>query len=364
MKPTASVSMRPVSSRNVFNPKRALPRMSWAPENLFNIWQRSDPDSPKRREADFTRTSFSVFQQRWLAKRLIRGYHGDMIQTKQFERWYLPDRLPIIHENKLDKTAELSKWVEGRERAGGRTLDAKRAKQKERESRSPIGTLMFSQVERRLDVLVFRACFARSVWEARQYVVGGNVKLNGQRVRNPNTLLEPGDIFTVNPRVMQLLQPPAVTAETAEDIEAVEEAETVEAAETGETVTAEATTEGESEPSTSAEASTTAETETGISTPSKPDPNQTYFTLPPYAQPHIFVPAYLLPSYLTCSCVYVRHPTARPGYSEIPSPYDANGTLMSLGWEWFKRKAPRMRTRATRFQAPWSDPKGHLITKK
>lgn len=77
-----------------------------------------------------------------------------------------------------------------------------------------------------------------------------------------------------------------------------------------------------------------------------------FFTLPPYASPHIFVPAYLLPSYLTCSAVYVRHPTARPGYSEIPSPYDAGGELMSLGWEWFKRKAPRMRGRRERWLGP------------
>lgn len=79
---------------------------------------------------------------------------------------------------------------------------------------------------------------------------------------------------------------------------------------------------------------------------------KTYFNLPPYAQPHIFIPAYLLPSFLTCSAVYVRHPTARPGYSEIPSPYDADGEVMSLGWEFFKRVAPRMRGRRER----WMDP--------
>lgn len=69
----------------------------------------------------------------------------------------------------------------------------------------------------------------------------------------------------------------------------------------------------------------------------------TYFYLPEYASPHIFVPAYILPSYLTCSAVYVRHPTARPGYSEIPTPYDADGPLQSLSWEWFQQVAPRMK---------------------
>jgi ribosomal protein S4 len=42
--------------------------------------------------------------------------------------------------------------------------------------------MLFSEVERRLDVLVFRACFASSVWQARGYVVHGHVKLNGEVV--------------------------------------------------------------------------------------------------------------------------------------------------------------------------------------
>jgi len=76
----------------------------------------------------------------------------------------------------------VSKWVEGRQRAGGRTEDARRAKRKEWDSQAPVGSMMFAEVERRLDVLVFRACFAKSVWAARQYVVNGHVKLNSQVV--------------------------------------------------------------------------------------------------------------------------------------------------------------------------------------
>jgi ribosomal protein S4 len=47
---------------------------------------------------------------------------------------------------------------------------------------APVGTMMFSEVERRLDVLVFRSCFASSVWQAKAFVVGGKVKLNGNVV--------------------------------------------------------------------------------------------------------------------------------------------------------------------------------------
>ena len=47
---------------------------------------------------------------------------------------------------------------------------------------APVGSLMFSEVERRLDVFVFRCCFAHSVYEARRLVLHGYVTLNGRKV--------------------------------------------------------------------------------------------------------------------------------------------------------------------------------------
>ena len=46
----------------------------------------------------------------------------------------------------------------------------------------PLGSLMFGEVERRLDVLVFRACFAPSAYAAKMLVVNGQVTLNGVKV--------------------------------------------------------------------------------------------------------------------------------------------------------------------------------------
>ncbi|WVQ71900.1 hypothetical protein IAR50_001442 [Cryptococcus sp. DSM 104548] len=318
--------LRPYTSRNVFNHKRGIPRMSWAPENLFNIWQRTSPDSGIKREHDFTRTNATPYQLRFTAKRLIRGYHGDHIGFTKFSRWYMPEKLPAIHqaEKRNATSAEMGKWVEGRERAGGRTADEKRVKKKAEDSRAPIGTMLFADVERRLDVAIFRACFAQNVWEGRRYVVQGHVKLNGQVVRNPNVLLNPGDVFTVEPSAIVMLQPPKQKSAPAEEVESEEAAE------------------GEEVPETPLPPSQTASTSAS-----------SYFKLPEFAQPHIFVPAYLLPSYLTCSAVYVRHPTARANYSEIPSPYDAGGELMSLGWEYFKRAAPRMRNKTNKWVNPW-----------
>jgi ribosomal protein S4 len=43
--------------------------------------------------------------------------------------------------------------------------------------------LMFTEVERRIDVVIFRACLAHSVYDARRMVVHGKVLLNGKKVR-------------------------------------------------------------------------------------------------------------------------------------------------------------------------------------
>ena len=75
------------------------------------------------------------------------------------------------------------------------------------------------------------------------------------------------------------------------------------------------------------------------------DKGLTPFNLPAYASPFIFIPAYLEVSFATCSVVYVRHPTARPGYSEIPTPYDADGEVVRLAWEWYSKVRPRNRSK-------------------
>ncbi|KAJ8585611.1 hypothetical protein M405DRAFT_935925 [Rhizopogon salebrosus TDB-379] len=66
-------------------------------------------------------------------------------------------------------------------------------------------------------------------------------------------------------------------------------------------------------------------------------PSLTPFNLPQYTSPFIFIPAYAEDSFPTCSAIYLRHPTTRPGYSEIPTPYDADGEVIRLAWEWYSK---------------------------
>ena len=111
--------------------------------------------------------------------------------------------------------------------------------------------------------------------------------------------------------------------------------------------------DGEQTPESPLEFQTTSESKTGPKPKSKSDKTPlTPFYLPPYASPWLFIPAYIEPSFATCSAVYVRHPTARPGYSEIPTPYDADGTLVRYAWEWYMQRRPRMRSKSQLSRMP------------
>ena len=60
-------------------------------------------------------------------------------------------------------------------RPGTRNLGSK--------ARTPYEQMTFFPMERRLDVAIFRALFASSTRQARQFVVHGFVKVNGKKVR-------------------------------------------------------------------------------------------------------------------------------------------------------------------------------------
>lgn len=276
---------------NVYNIARALPRMSWSPKNLYNLWQRSQ--GPKKHELVFKETQQTLFQQRWKSKAAIRAYHGDFIPEKLFKRWYLPDNIPDVRPRKVimgdDKT-----MLE--EYAGRKQREKDYEEDETRRGMAPVGSLVLAEVERRIDVVVFRSCFAHSVYEARRLVVHGNVTLNGKKHTDANTRLAPGDMISVDPSAVKFFRPR--TAEYADQVNAQE--------------------------------------------PDKDD--LTPFHLPLYASPWLFVPAYIEPNFATCSAIYVRHPTARPGYSEIPTPYDADGEVVRFAWEWYVKRKPRIRS--------------------
>lgn len=127
---------------------------------------------------------------------MVRAYHGDHIKEKQFKKWYLPALLPDVRTNKdrwpedLGEKGNIDADSEMLERYAGRKRLEKIAELEESvvEMRGlpPVDSLMFSEVERRVDVLIFRACFTQNVWEARRLVTHGHVKINGVQVCLPS----------------------------------------------------------------------------------------------------------------------------------------------------------------------------------
>ena len=59
------------------------------------------------------------------------------------------------------------------------------------------GELLLQLLERRLDNLVRRAGFARTIWASRQMVVHGHVLVNGRKVDRPSYQLSVGDVITL-----------------------------------------------------------------------------------------------------------------------------------------------------------------------
>ncbi|KAJ4982482.1 30s ribosomal subunit, partial [Stagonosporopsis vannaccii] len=59
--------------------------------------------------------------------------------------------------------------------------------------------MAYYPLERRLDTAVFRALFASSVRQARQFCVHGRVRVNGKTMPYPGYMLNPGDMFQVEP---------------------------------------------------------------------------------------------------------------------------------------------------------------------
>jgi len=66
-----------------------------------------------------------------------------------------------------------------------------------RQSKKATGTALLELLERRLDSVVFRLGFARTIPAARQLVVHGHIRVNGAKVDRPGYEVESGDEIAV-----------------------------------------------------------------------------------------------------------------------------------------------------------------------
>ncbi|GBF62303.1 37S ribosomal protein [Trichophyton mentagrophytes] len=165
-------------------------RQSWSKYNLFNITQVRLP---------YTR-SRTFFQQKWSAKSLARGYHGEQVRESQWERMFSRRLRAVVPMDPFDLARN-----DGSKNAAGRGsgMDKGGREDGRQVQDTPYMLMTFAPLERRLDVAIFRAMFASSTRQARQFVIHGGVTVNGKKMQYPGYLLNPGDMFQVDPeRVM------------------------------------------------------------------------------------------------------------------------------------------------------------------
>lgn len=61
----------------------------------------------------------------------------------------------------------------------------------------PTGEALVVGLERRLDALVLRAGFGRTIWQARQAVSHGHIRVDGAKVDRPSYQVSPGQVIEV-----------------------------------------------------------------------------------------------------------------------------------------------------------------------
>ncbi|KAL1997095.1 hypothetical protein VTN49DRAFT_7960 [Thermomyces lanuginosus] len=181
---------------------KAKIRQSWSKYNLYNLSRYRPPSTANR----------TFFQQKWAAKSAARAYHGEQVREGQWELMFsrrLRSVVPMSPSQLAqdDGSAMSAGRGSGLEKSGGSSTP----------QRIPFMQMTFAPLERRLDVAIFRAMFASSTRQARQFVVHGHVTVNGKKMKYPGYLLNPGDMFQVNPeRVMYATGAPKSRAERRE----------------------------------------------------------------------------------------------------------------------------------------------------
>lgn len=153
----------PRRTQNFFSLARGRVRASMNKYNLFNIYKKPNPRYNTK----------THFQQKWLAKQETRAYHGEHLGEKQWKAMFKPN---------LNSVAQLDASLQGR-----------------KIQHTPMAIQTYATLEKRLEFAVFRALFASSIRQAREFIKGGHVKVNGITVRHSSFPLKSGDMFSVEP---------------------------------------------------------------------------------------------------------------------------------------------------------------------
>jgi ribosomal protein S4 len=169
--PSASpspVGLLPSPADLAFPPQRV--RQTWNKYNLFNLLRLRTPFLQSK----------TFFQQKWVAKSLTRGYHGEHIKEQKWERMFSRRPLSAVNMDPIYMANH-----NGSEQASGRGSGVSNLQIRNRGNfpgMTPYMQMVFAPMERRLDIAIFRALFASSARQARQFVIHGAVTVNGKKV--------------------------------------------------------------------------------------------------------------------------------------------------------------------------------------
>ena len=110
---------------------------------------------------------------------MTRAYHGETVREKQWTRMFRRTIRSVV-PMEYTKLAQ----SDGSEQAAGRGsgLEPPPNEKSKQVPRTPYLNMTYAPTERRLDTAIWRALFASSTRQARQFVVHGYVKVNGNKV--------------------------------------------------------------------------------------------------------------------------------------------------------------------------------------
>jgi ribosomal protein S4 len=117
-----------------------------------------------------------------MSKSLARNYHGEHVREKQWLRMFDRRLRSVIPMN-----AEYLAMNDGSLESAGRGSGLEKEGKQRTNQAVPYMQMTFAPLERRLDTAIFRAMFASSARQARQFVVHGAVKVNGKKVTKTHT---------------------------------------------------------------------------------------------------------------------------------------------------------------------------------
>jgi ribosomal protein S4 len=141
--------------------------MSMSKYNLYNLARARSPTTGYK--------SHTFFKQKWIAKSELRAYHGEQVRERHWQKMF---------STKLDAVVAMDpqylSYNDGSLESAGRGSGLRTSFPYNK--RTPYMLQTFAPLERRLDVAIFRALFASSSRQARQFVIHGAVTVNGQPV--------------------------------------------------------------------------------------------------------------------------------------------------------------------------------------